>query len=109
MKEALCPNCFGRLGNNRTACAYCGFDLTASDHVQYALQPFTVLNNRYMLGRTLGAGGFGITYIAYDTNTGSRVAVKEYFPNAICIRNTALSRCAEQIAVSRACPAGRTG
>ena len=89
MKEALCPNCFGRLGNNRTACAYCGFDLTASDHVQYALQPFTVLNNRYMLGRTLGAGGFGITYIAYDTNTGSRVAVKEYFPNAICIRNTA--------------------
>ena len=89
MKEVFCPNCFGRLAPGSTRCPCCGFDLSASDHVQYALPPFTVLNNRYMLGRTLGAGGFGITYLAYDTSTGSRVALKEYFPSSICIRNTA--------------------
>lgn len=89
MKDNLCPNCFARMQGNRTVCSYCGFNLAETEQVQYALNPFTVVNNRYLLGRTLGAGGFGITYLAYDTNSGRRVAVKEYFPSSICIRSTA--------------------
>lgn len=34
----------------------------------------------FRIERTLGIGGFGITYLALDTNLNIRVAVKEYFP-----------------------------
>ena len=35
----------------------------------------------YQLGKSLGMGGFGITYIALELETGNRVAVKEFFPS----------------------------
>jgi len=34
----------------------------------------------YVIERVLGQGGFGITYLARDTNLDQRVAVKEYLP-----------------------------
>ncbi len=34
----------------------------------------------YVIERTLGQGGFGITYLAQDTNLDQRVAIKEYLP-----------------------------
>ncbi len=34
----------------------------------------------YVLERVLGQGGFGITYVAKDTNLDQRVAIKEYLP-----------------------------
>ena len=34
----------------------------------------------YQLGLALGMGGFGLTYIALELETGNRVAVKEFFP-----------------------------
>lgn len=38
------------------------------------------LKNRYMVGRVLGTGGFGITYLVFDSQTRQRFAIKEYFP-----------------------------
>lgn len=46
----------------------------------YALQ-------EYRIERLLGAGGFGLTYLAIDTNLNLRVAVKEYLPSDIAVRN----------------------
>ena len=46
----------------------------------YALQ-------EYRVERLLGAGGFGLTYLAIDTNLNLRVAVKEYLPSDIAVRN----------------------
>ena len=34
----------------------------------------------YVVRGVLGQGGFGITYLAEDTNLGQRVAIKEYLP-----------------------------
>ena len=34
----------------------------------------------FRIERTLGIGGFGITYLAFDTSLNIQVAVKEYFP-----------------------------
>ena len=36
--------------------------------------------------RVLGAGGFGVTYLARDTNLACEVAVKEYFPARCAVR-----------------------
>lgn len=46
----------------------------------------TEKENAYLLGASLGQGGFGITYIALDKREGLRVAVKEYFPIQCCQR-----------------------
>jgi TPR repeat protein len=40
----------------------------------------------YLLERVLGQGGFGITYLARDTNLDQRVAIKEYLPIDVATR-----------------------
>jgi len=40
----------------------------------------------YVLERVLGQGGFGITYLAKDTNLDQRVAIKEYLPIDVATR-----------------------
>ncbi len=51
------------------------------------LPPDTVLGDRYVVGRVIGQGSFGITYIGRDTLFDSVVAVKEYFPAHHVYRN----------------------
>ena len=83
----LCYNCFKEKPQSEGACPYCGFDL--EDNVKkypVALRAGTILNNRYIVGRVLGQGGFGITYLAWDEKLEARVAVKEYMPNDISAR-----------------------
>ena len=78
----LCYNCFKEKPQPEGPCPYCGFDL--ADNVKkypVALRAGTILNNRYIVGRVLGQGGFGITYLAWDEKLAARVAVKEYMPN----------------------------
>jgi serine/threonine protein kinase len=41
----------------------------------------------YIIGRLLGHGGFGLTYLAQDTNLNSLVAIKEFLPQEFAIRN----------------------
>ncbi|NNE37640.1 MAG: serine/threonine protein kinase, partial [Gammaproteobacteria bacterium] len=42
----------------------------------------------YVIARILGQGGFGITYLAKDSNLGRDVAIKEYLPSGMAIRET---------------------
>ncbi len=53
----------------------------------FALKTGTELNNRYLIGKTTGKGGFGIVYLAQDLKNKKIVAVKEYFPEGIAVRN----------------------
>ena len=59
-------------------CTYCGYDNSDTVPVHHLI-PGIVLNNRYLVGNSIGEGGFGITYIGRDTNLDIRVAIKEYF------------------------------
>ena len=76
----LCTHCFREI-NTDGPCPHCGFDGREQEsRYPLALRPGSILNGRYTVGRVLGQGGFGITYIALDDRTGSRVAIKEYLP-----------------------------
>ena len=75
---ALCPKC-GR-----------PFDLQPKNSLQ--LKPRTLLRDQYLIGRALGHGGFGITYLAWDLGLESRLAVKEYMPNGVAGRATGDTR-----------------
>ena len=44
------------------------------------------LNGKYIIQHTLGVGGFGITYVAYDMEAKRNCAVKELFPQGIVTR-----------------------
>ena len=62
-------------------CPHCGFDPRKAPASNYVMPWGTVLNGHYVVGRVLGQGGFGITYIGYDLNLERKVAIKEYFPS----------------------------
>ena len=57
------------------------------DHI-HALPPGTRFEE-YRLDAVLGAGGFGITYRAYDANLDTFVAIKEYLPGEFAARTEA--------------------
>lgn len=44
-------------------------------------------NSRYAIQKTLGQGGFGITYLAYDNVNRRQVAIKEFFMKELCNRD----------------------
>ena len=83
----LCYNCFQEREAQEGSCPYCGFDLAENEKkFPVALRAGTVLNGRYIVGRVLGQGGFGITYLALDTQLNAKVAIKEFMPNDIATR-----------------------
>ena len=44
----------------------------------------------YRIERVLGGGGFGVTYLAHDTNLDCQVAIKEYLPRDVAVRTAGL-------------------
>ena len=78
--KSLCINCMLEQVVNG-ACPGCGkkegFETGRNTS---ALPSRTLLCGQYYIGKVLGNGGFGITYLAYDCKRNRRVAVKELFP-----------------------------
>ena len=74
--------CFGCMEDFQGyPCPNCGYDPAKDKHMEYALPPETILAGKYMAGRVLGQGGFGITYIGWDIALERKVAIKEYYPS----------------------------
>lgn len=84
--QHLCPGCMHRWDDPTTDCPRCGYPkdrLTPRD----ALPAFSILAGKYLIGSPLGKGGFGITYIAMRLTDETIVAIKEFFPNELAIRD----------------------
>ena len=62
-----------------------GQPTVTSDVDFVALKPGQTIG-RYEILAILGQGGFGITYRARDTQLDREVAIKEYLPSALAIR-----------------------
>ena len=78
--DTLCPYCMSRVVPGES-CPVCGLTRGAYTPSPHHLPPGTVLGERYLIGRRLGEGGFGITYIGFDLRLEMKVAIKEYFPS----------------------------
>ncbi len=83
----LCEHCFSEIEDSSGACSQCTCRKNNEKYLT-ALPEGTILAGRYIVGRVLGKGGFGITYLCYDTKDEKRVAVKEYLPDSLSHRNT---------------------
>ncbi|OUO54415.1 hypothetical protein B5F76_02930 [Desulfovibrio sp. An276] len=53
---------------------------------QVSLKIGILLHQRYKINSILGRGGFSITYTAIDKSLGRTVAIKEYFPQNLTVR-----------------------
>ena len=84
--SAVCYNCF-QTKPSGGVCPFCGHDPAKEKSYPLALTQGSILNGRYIVGRVIGQGGFGITYIAQDYQTKERVAIKEYLPSEFAGRS----------------------
>jgi serine/threonine protein kinase len=86
-----CPNCFAQARGNPFAlvqgdsCPACGWRVGDPTPAPY-LPVGTLFDGRYRIGRVLGHGGFGITYLGWDDNLDLKLAIKEYLPRDLGVR-----------------------
>lgn len=74
-----CMGCMEEYNEKSSTCPKCGYS-TNDNTETYHLLPETVLDGRYIIGKAIGAGNYGVTYIAWDSTLQQKVAIKEYLP-----------------------------
>ncbi|MBQ6392642.1 MAG: protein kinase, partial [Eubacterium sp.] len=84
-----CYGCMSLMEKEDRFCSICGFhnESYLTKKPKNALMPGTLLKDRYLIGKVLGAGGFGITYLGYDKILAVKVAIKEFLPSQIATRS----------------------
>ena len=88
--KRLCPYCMSPIQQG-DLCPRCGKAPASYQPSSHHFPPGGLLRDRYLIGRALGEGGFGITYLGMDTNLERRVAVKEYFPTSFVKREVSVT------------------
>lgn len=83
--KKLCESCFSAV-NGEEVCPCCGFNGAEYSPDPMVLPIGTRLDSKVIIGRVMGKGGFGITYLGYDPRVDKTIAVKEYYPNGISYR-----------------------
>lgn len=81
----LCDFCFEPISPG-SVCTKCGLTHEKYQAEAGLLMPGTNLLGKYIIGRVLGRGGFGATYLAYSSERNKVVAIKEYYPTGIANR-----------------------
>ena len=72
--------CFGCMNLvEADICPHCGHPADYTNERNH-LPAGTVLRGQYLIGKVLGHGGFGITYIGWDLYLEMVVCVKEFYP-----------------------------
>ena len=81
-----CMGCMKEFSSDGSICPHCGYDQNTPTTHSNHLKPGTMVAGRYLIGKALGSGGFGVTYIAFDHKLNRRVALKEFLPNYLAER-----------------------
>lgn len=91
----ICQNCFATIPEDGV-CSFCGYPNHYDTVNESILPPMFILKGRYRIGRPLGIGGFGITYVAQNMSNGTRCAIKELMPTQIAYRSGTEIFCSQQ-------------
>ena len=83
--KQLCEYCLNEWGGE--PCRFCGYDKNTYKKELGVLPPGSILMGKYIVGKVIGKGGFGITYLGYDITIGKKVALKEYYPISYSARS----------------------
>ena len=81
-----CFVCFKEYNAGFRVCPHCGSVEITEPVESIHLVPGTILADRYILGRSVGSGGFGIVYSAWDLKLETIVAVKEFYVSRLVTR-----------------------
>ena len=82
----LCMGCMELLENTGVPCPKCGFSLKDYQQPENGMPPYEILNGKYLVGKVIGIGGFGLTDIGWDFYQSKKVCIKEYFPKGVAKR-----------------------
>lgn len=82
----LCMGCMEEFNESYGSCPYCGYVPGTQPVEAYHIIPGMVINGKYIVGRAIGYGGFGVTYIGMDQVLNKKVAIKEYLPGEFSTR-----------------------
>ncbi|MBQ6877903.1 MAG: serine/threonine protein kinase [Oscillospiraceae bacterium] len=84
----LCLGCMNELEEENKICKICGWNNETDENKPHQLQPGTILQGKYLVGKVLGEGGFGITYLGWNILLQEKVAIKEFYPHGFVGRDT---------------------
>ena len=85
METRRCISCQRQIDSQ--VCPSCGYPVQ-SQNEPHQLPVGTMLRGRYQVGKVLGQGGFGITYLGFDTLMETVVAIKEFYPTGMVNRKS---------------------
>ena len=88
----ICFGCFEQYDDSFDICPHCGYAEGTEPELATYMRPGAILNERYVIGRALGHGGFSVTYLAWDALLLHKVAIKEYLPSEYATRRPGESR-----------------
>ena len=74
IKLNICYGCMRKLEEGQKICPFCGYDFSASQNGADMLPEGTVLFRKYLIGRVLGRGDFGM---GKKTSSGSCWTMRE--------------------------------
>ena len=61
MGKRICMGCIRTYDDSFNICPYCGYVYKSPPKEAYHMKPGSILKNKYLVGRVLGFGGFGVT------------------------------------------------
>ena len=82
----MCLGCMEKYSQEFNVCPHCGYVEGTEVEEAVHMEPGTKLADRYIIGKVLGYGGFGVTYIGWDERLEQKVAIKEYLPSEFSTR-----------------------
>ena len=81
-----CLGCMELYEDEFQICPHCGYVVGTNAEEAIHMEPGSLLNDRYIVGKVLGYGGFGVTYIGWDGKLEQKIAIKEYLPSEFSTR-----------------------